>query len=73
MLLARSWEGLQRMLGHATARMTLDVYGGLYDDELEDLADRIEARLSWQGTQGAQTGTDKVTHVSFSEQKPRST
>lgn len=38
-----SIKAVQRMLGHASAAMTLDVYGGLYDDDLEDLADRLEA------------------------------
>jgi hypothetical protein len=29
------------MLGHASATMTLDVYAGLFDDQLEDIADRM--------------------------------
>ncbi|HEX6300090.1 MAG TPA: site-specific integrase [Acidimicrobiia bacterium] len=37
-----SVKAVQRMLGHKAAAMTLDVYGGLYDDDLEDLADRLE-------------------------------
>jgi integrase len=50
-----SVKAVQRMLGHASAAMTLDVYGGLYDDDLEDLADRLEARWAAQrGTEGAQ-------------------
>lgn len=36
------------MLGHAAAAMTLDIYGGLYDDDLEDLADRLEERHAAQ-------------------------
>ncbi len=39
-----SIKAVQRMLGHASAAMTLDVYGGLYDDDLEELADRLEDR-----------------------------
>ena len=39
-----SIKAVQRMLGHASAAMTLDVYGGLYDDDLEDLADRLEEK-----------------------------
>lgn len=51
-----SIKAVQRMLGHASAAMTLDVYGGLYDDDLEDLADRLEARwTSLRGTEGAQS------------------
>ena len=30
------------MLGHASAAMTLDVYSGLFDDDLGALADRMD-------------------------------
>src|SRR5690606_29982023 len=43
-----SIKAVQRMLGHAAAAMTLDIYGGLYDDDLEDLADRLEERHAAQ-------------------------
>ena len=36
-------KAVQRMLGHASATMTLDVYSGLFDDDLGDLADRMDA------------------------------
>ena len=39
-----SIKAVQRSLGHASAKMTLDTYGGLFEDDLEDLADRLEAR-----------------------------
>ena len=29
------------MLGHASAAMALDVYSGLFDAELDDVADRM--------------------------------
>jgi integrase len=32
----------QRMLGHPSAAMTLDVYSGLFDDDLGALADRMD-------------------------------
>ncbi len=39
-------KAVQRMLGHASAAMTLDVYSGLFDDDLDGLADRLdEARV----------------------------
>jgi integrase len=38
-----SVKAIQRMLGHASAAMTLDVYAGLFDDELDDVADRMSA------------------------------
>ncbi len=34
---------VQRMLGHASAAMTLDVYAGLFDDDLDGVADRMDA------------------------------
>jgi hypothetical protein len=32
---------VQQMLGHASAAMTLDVYAGLFADNLDDVADRL--------------------------------
>ena len=36
-------KSVQRMLGHASAAMTLDVYSGLFDDDLSALAERMDA------------------------------
>ena len=36
-------KAVQRMLGHASAAMTLDVYSGLFDDDLGGLAERMDA------------------------------
>jgi hypothetical protein len=56
-----SIEAVQRMLGHARAAMTLDVYGGLHDDDLEQLADRFEGLTeSYRGTEGAQASMGEV-------------
>jgi integrase len=33
---------VQRMLGHASAAMTLDVYAGLFDTDLDAVADRLD-------------------------------
>ena len=33
---------VQQMLWHATARMTLDLYGHLFPDQLDDVADRLD-------------------------------
>jgi integrase len=38
-------KALQRMLGHKHAAMALDVYGDLYTEDLEALADRLDERL----------------------------
>lgn len=37
-----SVKAVQRMLGHATAVITLEVYAGLFDDELDSVAEKIE-------------------------------
>jgi integrase len=36
-------KAVQRMLGHASAAMTLDVYAGLFDDDLDGVADRMDS------------------------------
>jgi integrase len=35
-------KAVQRMLGHASAAMTLDVYSGLFEDDLDAVADRLD-------------------------------
>lgn len=39
-----SIKAVQRMLGHASAKVTLDIYGGLFEEDLEALADTLEDR-----------------------------
>lgn len=39
-------KAVQRMLGHASAAMTLDVYSDLFNDDLEDVATRLDQVLS---------------------------
>jgi len=36
-------KAVQKMLGHSSAAMTLDVYSGLFDDDLDGVADRMDA------------------------------
>jgi hypothetical protein len=36
-------KAVQRMLGHASAAMTLDIYADLFDSELDAVADRMDA------------------------------
>ncbi len=36
-------KAVQRLLGHASASMTLDVYSGLFDDDLDAVADLLDA------------------------------
>jgi integrase len=35
-------KAVQLMLGHASAAMTLDVYAGLFGDDLDAVADRLD-------------------------------
>jgi hypothetical protein len=36
-------KAVQRILGHASAAMTLDFYTDLFDDDLDTVADRLDA------------------------------
>ena len=36
-------KAVQRMLGHASAAMTLDTYADLFEDDLNDVSDRMDA------------------------------
>lgn len=36
-------KSVQRMLGHKTAAMTLDTYAGLFEDDLDAVAERLDA------------------------------
>jgi len=40
-----SVKAMQRMLGHATAAITLDTYAGLFDQDLDDLVERLQGML----------------------------
>ena len=37
-----SIKAVRRLLGHASAAIAFGMYRGLYDEDLEDLADRVE-------------------------------
>ncbi len=41
-----SVKSIQRMLGHASAALTLDVYAGLFDQDLDDVAARMDSLLN---------------------------
>ncbi|MGZ4586042.1 MAG: tyrosine-type recombinase/integrase, partial [Mycobacterium sp.] len=38
-------KAVQRMLGHSKVSMTLDVYADLFDDDLDNVADRLDAAI----------------------------
>ena len=39
-------KAVQRMLGHASAAMTLDVYADLFDDDLDGVANALDAQAA---------------------------
>jgi integrase len=39
-------KAVQKMLGHASAAMTLDIYADLFDDDLEAVATALDAARS---------------------------
>ena len=39
-------KAVQRMLGHASAAMTLDVYSDLFDDDLDAGPDRLDQAVA---------------------------
>ncbi|MFC0005049.1 tyrosine-type recombinase/integrase [Micromonospora siamensis] len=39
-------KAVQRMLGHASASMTLDAYGGLLGDDLDAVATRLDEAVA---------------------------
>ena len=44
-------KAIQRMLGHASAAMTLDIYGALFDSDLDDVATALDrAATAWTKT-----------------------
>ena len=44
-------KAVQRMLGHASAAMTLDTYSGLFEDDLDDVAARLDSAALRSSTQ----------------------
>ncbi len=40
-------KAVQRMLGHAKASMTLDVYADLFEDDLDSVADSLDAAIKF--------------------------
>ena len=44
-------KGVQEMLGHSSAAMTLDVYAQLFDSHKAEVAERLDALLAHEGWQ----------------------
>jgi site-specific recombinase XerD len=51
-------KAVQRMLGHAKASMTLDVYTDLFDADLDDVANNLNAAIR-SAAYPLRTGNDK--------------
>lgn len=49
-------KALQRMLGHASASMTLDVYADLFDSDLDDVAVRVDKAVEKCGQNVGKNG-----------------
>ena len=60
------------MLGHKSATMTLDLYGHLYADQLDELGDRLHdaATAAWESSRGLPADFLRTNLVSIL--KPRS-
>jgi hypothetical protein len=53
------------MLGHASAAMTLDIYAGLFDDDLDAVGERLSDAAD--AGSGAPDGTDAADSVRTDE------
>ena len=58
-----SVKGVQRMLGHADAAMTLNTYADLFDGELDGVADRMNQAFLESQTDSGLTGAGSVAHL----------
>lgn len=58
-----SIKAVQRMLGHASASMTLDVYASLFEEDLEELADRLDAKFAAANVTPTRPQDDKVVYL----------
>jgi hypothetical protein len=47
------------MLGHASAAMTLDVYSGLFDDDLDQVAHRLDLGAAASSTRPRDGSADQ--------------
>ena len=51
-------KAVQRRLGYASASMTLDVYAGLFGDDLDDVAHRLDEAVTGRRADYSRTGSD---------------
>jgi integrase len=62
---------VQQMLGHASAAMTLDVYAGLFTDDLDALADRLDQAFARLNADQMRTEPTPVTVVPLERRTTR--
>ncbi|SOX53708.1 site-specific integrase [Mycobacterium ahvazicum] len=53
-------KGVQRMLGHASAAMTLDVYADLFDDDFTAVADKLSETVGKMWARGGDAGIQQT-------------
>jgi integrase len=53
-------KAVQRMLGHAKASMTLDVYADLFDDDLDVVAGRLDAAIKATAAASTKSAADQL-------------
>jgi Phage integrase family len=55
-------KAVQRMVGHAKASMTLDTYADLFDEDLDAVADRLNAAI-----ESTADGLPRAKHLQYIE------
>ncbi len=60
-------KAVQRMLGHASAAMTLDVYADLFEDDLDAVADRLDEAVRRAGADSLRTADRPDTLASLGQ------
>ncbi len=63
-------KAVQRMLGHASAAMTLDVYAGLFGDDLDDVAERLDEAVARARADSLRTRQPGQDVLSFDPREP---
>ncbi|HET9650428.1 MAG TPA: tyrosine-type recombinase/integrase, partial [Microlunatus sp.] len=53
-------KAVQQMLGHASAAMTLDVYAGLFGDDLDGVAERLDEAVVRRNADSMRTVGDQA-------------
>jgi integrase len=62
-------KAVQRMLGHASASMTLDVYAGLFGDDLDAVATRLDEAVAARDADYLRTGTTDGTVIDLGKRR----